>query len=205
VRHVPGYGLRGALSGLLCCSPGLLIALWVPTGGTFAWLVLFIWWAPGVCYGLVVAIPLAVARDRSPIAAAVAFLASAGGYFAALQVTSPRVIEMFGVPPRIGFAFTGAVGASILAAGTLPWRGAAEAWAAVLTVVVGAVAGLLFGFELFAGQSPRSDVMDMLDYTAWFVVWQSATAACLSLGLFGRPSGAPSKGRLRGDGDAVSV
>ena len=29
------------------------------------WLLLFVWWAPGVAYGLLVAVPLAIAIERA--------------------------------------------------------------------------------------------------------------------------------------------
>ena len=49
VRHTARFALRGALSGLLCCSPGLLMAYshLGPSTGVLLWQLIFIWWAPG--------------------------------------------------------------------------------------------------------------------------------------------------------------
>jgi hypothetical protein len=203
VRQVLGYALRGVLSGLLCCAPGLLVALWRSIDGTFMWLLLFVWWAPGVTYGVLVAVPLAIALKRSQAAVALAFFASVGGYFAALRSMSVSVFETLGAYPLIGLSITGAVGASILATGILPWRGAAARRAALLTIVAGAIAARVFEVTVFTGSFENRDVLNMIEYTVWFVVWQSATAACLSLGLLGRHPGAPSKSRRPSDGDLV--
>src|SRR3954453_20750897 len=116
---MPRYALRGALSGLLCCLPGLLAGLWSPTDGTFLWQLLFIWWAPGVSYGVLVAVPLASAHKGPP--AAVAFLASAVGYFAAVWLTPSDAFGMSSAHPWLRISIPGAVGAAIVTAGTLPW------------------------------------------------------------------------------------
>jgi hypothetical protein len=191
VRQMPRYALRGAFSGLLCCLPGLLAGLWAPNDGTFLWQLLFIWWAPGVSYGVLVAVPLAIALKRS--SAIVAFLASVGGYFVSIWLTPSDGFGMSEAHPWLRLSIPGAVGAAIVVAGTLPWREAAAVGAALLTIIAGGIAALMFEGELFPGSTWSREFMKMVHNTMAFVVWQSATAACLSLGFVGRPIVVPSK------------
>ena len=201
--HMFGCALLGALAGLLCCSPGLLVGLWAATDGTGLWQLLFIWWAPGVSHGVFVTVPLAIALERPPIAVAVAFLASAGGYFAALWLTPSDGFGMSEAHPWMRLSIPGAVGAAIVARGTLQWRGAATVGAALLTIIAGAIAAPLFEGDLFLGSTWPREFMKMVQYAVRFVVWQSATAACLSLGLAGRPPEGPSKSVPPSAGDGV--
>ena len=50
MRHMARFALRGALSGLLCCSPGLLMSFshLGPSTGVLLWQLIFIWWAPAL-------------------------------------------------------------------------------------------------------------------------------------------------------------
>jgi hypothetical protein len=106
--------------------------------------------------------------------------------------------------PWLRLSIPGAVGAAIVAAGTLQWRGAATVHAAVLNIMAGAIAAPLFEGDLFPRSTWSRVFMNMVQYTVGFVVWQSATAACLSLGLGGRPPEGPSKSVPPSYGDEVS-
>jgi hypothetical protein len=144
------------------------------------WALFFLWWAPAVTYGALVMVPLAIAHKRSWIGGTVAFLASPLAYFVALWVLTDRDSGI-GEPNSWQRPFlAGAVGAAILVAGNLPPPRGAGLTAASLTVLAGASAGLVFFLREL---SPASEFMGMLQITAEFVIWQSATAACLGLGL----------------------
>jgi hypothetical protein len=200
VRQVLRFALLGALSGLLCCSPGLLVGLWAADAGIFLWQLLLSWWAPGVTYGVVVMVPLAIALKRTPVI--VALFASAGGYVLAVWLTRYQTIGWAAEHPLLRlFSIPGAVGAAILTASTLPWRRASSVVAALLTIIAGAITPLMFQVDLFAESTWPKHVIGMLQYTMGYVVWQSATAACLSLGLIGRPPEGPSKSVPPGVGD----
>jgi hypothetical protein len=181
MRPVAVYALRGALSGLLCCSPGLCFALG-GRGGVALWGLFFLWWAPAVTYGALVTAPLAIALKRSWVGGTVAFLASPLAYFVALWAKADPDSGVGEPNSWQRLCLAGAVGAAIVVAGNLPPPRGAGLAAAFLTVFAGASAALVFCLpDLF----PASEFMGMVQITVEFMVWQSATAACLSLGLCG--------------------
>jgi hypothetical protein len=140
------------------------------------------WWAPAVTYGALVMAPLAIARKRSWLGVAVAFLASPAAYGVALWMKGNQDLSIGEPNSCTRLCLAGGAGAAILLVGNLPSPRRAELVAAFFTVFAGASTALVFFTpELF----PTSEFLGMAQITSEFVVWQSATAACLSLGLRG--------------------
>jgi hypothetical protein len=181
MRNVAVYALRGGFSGLLCCSPALLCAFGNRDVAALGFL-LFVWWLPAVTYGALVTAPLAVARQRPWVAGVVAFLASPAAYAAALWVLTDRDPDRGAPNPCHRLSVTGAVGAAILLLGNPPPARATAIARGLLTVVAGASAALMFCVPEI---STASEFIRTVQLTVGFVVWQTATAACLSLGLAG--------------------
>jgi hypothetical protein len=180
------FGLRGALAGLLCCSPGLLMSYshLGPSTGTFLWQLLFIWWAPGAAYGALVAAPLSRACQRSPVDAVVAFVASVGGYIVAIKMPPASIREMLPTWAWLELSIPGAVGASIVAVGVLlPPRRVKSLMVLLLTAIAGALCAQLFDLRPTTGTADEQSLAAMLQLSVAFVVWQSVTSACLSLVL----------------------
>jgi hypothetical protein len=196
VRHTARFALRGALSGLLCCSPGLLMAfshLGASTGA-FLWQLIFIWWAPGATYGALVAAPLSLACKRSPVDAAVAFVASVGGYLVAILMSPDWIMKWLPAWGWLGLSIRGALGALIVAFGVLPSHHLRPLLVILLTAVAGGLCAPGFDIRPSGGTADQQSLVTMIHFTVAFVVWQSVTAVCLSLALVGRLSGQSSKG-----------
>jgi hypothetical protein len=190
VRDVARFALRGALSGLLCCSPGLLMAfshLGASTG-VLLWQLFFIWWAPGASYGALVAAPVSLASGRSPVDAAVAFIASVAGYIVAIQMSPDSILAVLPAWDWLGLSVRGALGAVIVAVGVLPSRRMKSLRVVLLTAVAGGVCAPGFDVRTSGGTADEQSLVTMIHLTVAFMVWQSVTAGCLSLAIAGQSS-----------------
>jgi hypothetical protein len=185
------FALRGALSGLLCCSPGLMMSfshLGASTG-VLLWQLVFIWWAPGASYGALVAAPVSLASGRSPVDAAVAFVASVAGYIVAIMMSTASIQEMLPAWAWLGLSIRGAVGALIVAFGVLPSHRVKPWLVVLLTSVAGGLCALGFDVRPSGGTADEQSLVSMIHLTVAFMIWQSVTAACLSLAAAGQLTG----------------
>ena len=112
---------------------------------------------------------------------------------AAILMSADSILEMLPAWRWLELSIRGAVGALIVAFGVLPSRRVRSLLVVLLTAAAGGLCAQGFDVRPSGGTADDQSLVSMIHLTVAFIVWQSVTAACLSLALAGQLIGQSSK------------
>ena len=167
--------LLGLISGLIS---GLgIIPPWKPIELAGEPQLAFYRWGPGMIYGLLVMVPLTRLRAQTFGRGMQAVILSIVAYFVAFGIQKLDRSGSYGYLIATGSA--GLIGSTIISCALMPLSGRRAMKAAIATILSGTIAGVIFGLLML-----RLPSMDLwLRISLGFMVWQTSTAAALSLSV----------------------